>query len=312
MPIVGSTEQLLELIRKSSLLDNERLDSFLQSQASSLPNEPRPFVELLIRNGFLTPWQASQLLSGKWRKFLIAGGKYKLIDLLGVGGMGKVYLCEHKRMRRLVAVKVLPTDRIKEPTSIERFEREARAVGALDHPNIVRAFDLDQDEDLHFLVMEYVDGSTLHEIVKRHGPMAIDRACHYISQAAEGLQYAHEAAGLVHRDVKPGNLLLDRGGTIKLLDMGLARFFHDELSPPLTKRYERAAVLGTAEYLAPEQAVDSSEVDIRADIYSLGVTFYFLLAGRSPFDHGSTTEKLLWHQHKEPEPLRETTQGCAA
>src|SRR6476659_2704563 len=195
MPLVASTEQLLELIRKSSLVDTERLDAFLQSQAGALPDQPRPLAELLIKNGFLTVFQASQLLSGKWRKFLIAGGKYKLLELLGIGGMGKVYLCEHRRMRRLVAVKILPIDRLKEPTSIERFEREARAAGALDHPNIVRAFDLDQDDDLHFLVMEYVDGSTLHEIVKRQGPMAIDRACHYISQAAEGLQYAHEAAG---------------------------------------------------------------------------------------------------------------------
>src|SRR5207248_4812396 len=115
--------------------------------------------------------------------------------------------------------------------------------------------------------------------------------------------HAHEA-GWVHRDIKPGNLLLDRSGTIKILDMGLARFFHDDGTNPLTKKYEKNAVLGTADYLAPEQAVNSSDVDIRADIYSLGATFYFLLAGRSPFREGSTAEKLLWHQSREPDPLR--------
>src|SRR5262245_53065542 len=134
--------------------------------------------------------------------------------------------------------------------------------------------------------------------------MAIGRACHYISQAAEGLQHAHESAGLVPRDVKPGNLLLDRDGALKALDIGLARLFPDEWSPPLTNRYEKTAILGTAEYLAPEQVDDSSSVDIRADIYSLGITFYFLLCGRSPFDHGSTKEKLLWHQNKQPESVR--------
>src|SRR5207247_2635245 len=127
---------------------------------------------------------AGQLLSGKWRGFLIAGGKYKLLQLLGVGGMGKVYLCEHVRMKRLVALKVLPHDQTKDEGAVERFNREAQASAALNHPNIVRAFDIDQDGPLHFLVMEYVDGSSLQEIVKKHGPLEITRACHYISQAA--------------------------------------------------------------------------------------------------------------------------------
>src|SRR5262249_23837346 len=204
--------------------------------------------------------------------------------------------------KRLVALKVLPTDKLAEPSSLERFVREARAAAALDHPNIVRAHDIDADGDLHFLVMEYVDGSSLQEIVKKFGPMDPVRTAHYIAQAAEGLQHAHEA-GWIHRDVKPGNLLLDRSGTIKILDMGLARFFHDEAGG-LTKKYEKNAVLGTADYLAPEQAVNSSDVDIRADIYSLGATLYFLLTGRGPFDQGTVAEKLIWHQMRAPEAVR--------
>ncbi len=125
-------------------------------------------------------------------------------------------------MRRRVAVKVLPTAKADDASSLERFYREARAVAALDHPNIVRAYDIDQDDKLHFLVMEHVDGASLQEIVKKTGPMDVLRACHYIRQAALGLQHAHETAGIVHRDIKPGNILVDRNGIVKVLDMGLA------------------------------------------------------------------------------------------
>src|SRR5205085_12634350 len=151
----------------------------------------------------------------------IISGKYKLMEHLGTGGMGSVYLCEHVLMRRRVALKVLPTDRVTDPVVLERFYREARAVAALDHRNIVRAYDIDRDGEMHFMVLEFVDGSSLHRIVEKFGPMDVARAVNCISQAAEGLQHAHEG-GLVHRDVKPGNLLLDRAGIIKILDLGLA------------------------------------------------------------------------------------------
>src|SRR5256714_3571791 len=168
--------------------------------------------------------------------------------------MGSVYLCEHKLMRRRVAVKVLPQAKAEDSSSLERFYREARAVAALDHPNIVRAYDIDQDDTLHFLVMEHVDGSSFQEIIRRTGPMDVLRAAHYIRQAALGLQHAHEAAGLVHRDIKPGNILVDRNGIVKVLDMGLARFFHDQ-EDNITREHDEN-VLGTADYLAPEQVLD--------------------------------------------------------
>src|SRR5262249_53413958 len=155
---------------------------------------------------------------------------------------------------------------------------------------------------LHFLVMEYVDGASLQEIIKRSGAMDILRSCHYIRQAALGLQHAHESAGIVHRDIKPGNILVDRNGIVKVLGMGLARFFHDE-EHILTKKYDEN-VLGTADYLAPEQALDSHSVDIRADIYSLGATFYFCLTGRTPFTEGTVAQKLIWHQTRQPKPIR--------
>src|SRR5579864_6828273 len=205
-------------------------------------------------------------------------------------------------MRRRAAVKVLPAAKADDPASLERFYREARAVAALDHPNIVRAYDIDQEENLHFLVMEYVDGSSLQDVVKKSGPLELSRAAHYISQAALGLQHAHEVAGLVHRDIKPGNLIVDRSGTVKILDMGLARFFHDE-EDILTKKYDES-VLGTADYLAPEQALDSHSVDIRADIYSLGATFYFILTGSTPFSEGTVAQKLIWHQTRQPKSIQ--------
>src|SRR5262249_12043826 len=189
-----------------------------------------------------------------------------------------------------------------DPSALDRFYREARAVAALDHPNIVHAYDIDQDEQLHFLVMEYVDGASMQDIVKRVGPIEILRACHYMRQSAIGLEHAAQA-GLVHRDIKPGNILVDRTGLVKILDMGLARFFNDE-DDVLTKKYDEN-VLGTADYLAPEQAVDSHGVDIRADIYSLGATFYFLLTARTPFGEGTTAQKLIWHQTRRPRPISE-------
>jgi serine/threonine protein kinase len=301
MPSPATSAEFLDLVRKSGVLDEKRLDPHLEKlrAANALPNEPGKLAGILVRDGLLTHFQAEQLMLGKWRRFTI--GKYKVLERLGSGGMGSVYLCEHKLMRRRVAVKVLPTAKASDPSALERFYREARAVAALDHPNIVHAYDIDQDENLHFLVMEYVDGASLQEIIKKTGPMDPGRAAHYLRQAAVGLHHAH-AAGLVHRDIKPGNILVDRTGIVKVLDMGLARFFNDE-EDILTKKYDEN-VLGTADYLAPEQALDSHGVDIRADIYSLGATFYFVLTGRTPFSEGTVAQKLIWHQTRQPKPIR--------
>jgi serine/threonine protein kinase len=303
MPAPSTTEEFLDLVRKSGVVEDKRLDAYLVRlrAAGPVPPEPAKAAGLLIRDGILTHFQAEQVLQGKWRRFTI--GKYKVLERLGAGGMGSVYLCEHKLMRRRVAVKVLPTAKADDPSSLERFQREARCVAALDHINIVRAYDIDQDDKLHFLVMEFVDGSSLQEIIKKFGPMSVERAAHYMYQSALGLQHAHEKAGLVHRDIKPGNILVDRTGTVKILDMGLARFFHDE-EDILTKKYDEN-VLGTADYLAPEQALDSHGVDIRADIYSLGATFYFCLTGRTPFTEGTVAQKLIWHQTRQPKPIRQ-------
>jgi eukaryotic-like serine/threonine-protein kinase len=297
MPAPSSFDGLLDLIRKSGLVDQPALDAHADSlrTAGSFPSEPSKLAGTLVQDGFLTVFQAEQLLQGKWRRFSI--GKYKVLERIGSGSMGSVYLCKHHAINRVVAVKVLPTSRTADPASVERFYREARALATLTHANIVRAYDIDQDGDLRFIVMEYVDGSSLHHLVAQFGRMDPVRAAHYIAEAAAGLQHIHEN-GIVHRDIEPANIPVDRSGVVKVLDMGLARFFHDE-DDILTKKYDEC-VLGTADYLAPEQALDSHSVDIRADIYSLGATFYYCLTGRPPIEDSADHEELLWRRTRPP------------
>ncbi len=305
MPVVTTFEKFVEITRKSNLIEEARFNPFYESyMASGGDPNPAPFATKLVREGLLSTFQAKQLLQGRWRRFII-NNKYKVLEMLGQGGMGAVYLCEHMMMRRLVALKVLPEDKLSLPGSLERFQREARAVATLDHPNIVHAYDMDRDDNgMHFMVMEYVDGISLELLItKFYKNVGIDpvRAAHYIAQAAMGLQHAFEC-GWLHRDIKPANLLLDRQGVLKLLDLGLSRLFVGD-EEELTRKYDGNTVLGTADYIAPEQALNVSSVDIRADIYGLGATFYFLLAGRPPFDKGTITQKLMYHQTREPDAL---------
>jgi tRNA A-37 threonylcarbamoyl transferase component Bud32 len=303
MSVPSSVEELLQLIRKSGMVDEQKLGAYLQKRqfARGLPGDPRQFADGMVRDGVLTHFQSEQFLLGKWRGFTI--GKFKLLERVGVGGMGQVFLCEHMFMRKRVAVKVLPPAKADQPAALGRFYREARAAGGLDHPNIVRTHDIDQDGNLHFIVMDYVDGPNLLDVVKKFGPMDLRRAASYARQAALGLDCAFRNH-LIHRDIKPGNILIDRKGTAKILDMGLARFLNDA-ADQLTVKYDDKVVLGTADYVAPEQVANSHSVDIRADIYALGATLYFLLAGHPPFPVGSVSQKLLWHRTKDPTPIRQ-------
>ena len=203
--------------------------------------------------------------------------------------MGEVFKARHPKLGRVVALKLIRKERLDNPAAVRRFHREVQAAAQLEHPHIVRAYDADEAGDLHYFVMEYVEGTDLARLVKRDGPLTVDRACDYVRQAALGLQHAYER-GMVHRDIKPANLLLTaKGDVVKVLDMGLARLDRPEkdagASSTLT---QEGAVMGTPDYIAPEQARDSHTVDIRADLYSLGCTLYFLLAGRVPFPGGTS------------------------
>jgi serine/threonine protein kinase len=314
MSVPTTVEELVQLIRKSGMVDESKLNSYLHRRqvGRGLPPDPREAADAMVADGLLTVFQSEQFLLGKWRGFTV--GKYKLLERVGVGGMGQVFLCEHLYMKRRVAVKVLPPAKAEQPAALGRFYREARAAGSLEHPNIVRTHDIDQDGNLHYIVMEYVDGTNLLDLVKKYGPLDLGRATHYTHQIALGLDFAFRS-GIIHRDIKPGNILIDRHGTAKLLDMGLARFYQDQ-TDMLTVKYDDKIVLGTADYVAPEQVANSHAVDVRADIYALGASLYFLLAGHPPFPTGTVSQKLLWHRTKDPTPIRqirpEVPEGLAA
>jgi serine/threonine-protein kinase len=297
-----NVETLVDLLQRSGLVEKDRLDACVaqikQENDGQLPGDVDLVARRFVTDNLITQWQCDRLLEGKHRGFFL--GRYKLLGQVGSGGMSQVYLGEHVLMQRRVAIKVLPRQRVNDTSYLARFHREARAAAALDHPNIVRAYDVDNDGDIHYMVMEYVDGRDLQQLVKRNGRMDYARAADYIRQAAEGLSHAH-AHGLIHRDVKPANLLVDPKNVVKVLDLGLARFTDDE-NASLTVQYDEN-VLGTADYLSPEQAVDSHGVDARADIYSLGCTMYFLFTGHPPFSEGTLPQRLMAHQKQQPPPI---------
>jgi hypothetical protein len=231
---------------------------------------------------------------------LVDHPRYEVLRPLGAGGMGQVFLARHRLMDRMVALKVLRPSLLANPASIERFRTEVRAAAQLLHPNIVTAFDADQAGDLHFLAMEYVEGTTLERVMEHHGPVAPSQAREWVRQVALGLQCAHQR-GMFHRDLKPGNVIRTAGGSVKVLDFGLARFGSEQR--PSQTETPSGAVIGTPAYMAPQQALDPRTADGRADLYSLGCSWYFLLTGQPPFPEGTLLQQLLAHQDKAPVPL---------
>jgi serine/threonine protein kinase len=299
-----STDKFLDLLRRSGLVEKDTLDQAIAKIEREVGRslDGPALADKLVEARLITPWHREKLVEGKYKGFLALSGKYKLLGHIGSGGMSTVYLAEHSKMQRLVAMKLLPKKRVNDSSYLARFYREAQAAAKLDHKNIVRVYDIDHEEDNHFLVMEYVEGRDLQTYSKDVGQLDYDIAADFIRQAAEGLDHAHQA-GLIHRDIKPSNLLVDQRGLVKVLDMGLARWEDDKVAS-LTIAHEEN-VLGTADYLAPEQAKDSHTVDKRADIYSLGCTLYFLLTGHAPFPEGTLAQRILKHQTEMPKSIYE-------
>ncbi len=298
-----SAPVLLETLREYRLLDEEQIDQLVLEvrahgfDADSLAGE-------LCRRGLLTYFQSAQLLACKGAD-LVLGANYVLLDKLGEGGMGAVYKARHRITRGERAVKLIRSEYLTSKDAVQRFFQEAQAAEKLSHPNIIRAYDAGEDRGRCYFVMEYVEGEDLAKLVRQRGPLPVGEACEYVRQAAMGLQHAFER-GLVHRDIKPSNLLLARDeGRIKILDLGLARLRESTLpgandSNPLTPM---GVMMGTPDFMAPEQAEDSRAVDIRADLYALGGTLYQLLSGSVPFPGGTLVEKLQRHSHEMPVPL---------
>lgn len=299
-----SEKKFVEIVEKSKLVSKDRLrpllDELERKHGGKLPADADLIAKHLIAAGAITEWHCNKLLDGKYKGFHL--GKYKLLDHLGAGGMSNVYLAEHTLMGRRQAIKVLPKNRVDDSSYLARFYREGKAIARLNHRNIVRVYDIDSEGATHYLVMEYVEGRDLQSIVESRGLPEFDAVADYMIQSAAGLQHAHDY-GLVHRDVKPANLLVDPEGVVKILDMGLALFSNDELSSLTIAHNEN--VLGTADYLAPEQALNSHDVTASADIYGLGCTMYFLLTGHPPFPEGTLAQRIAMHQTRMPKDIRQ-------
>ncbi len=323
MPI-ETVDDLLNIIQRVGLFGPDQLEEVAQ-QVVPHYSDAISLADFLIEMDWLTEFQVQTLFDGNPSDLVL--GPYQLLSRLGEGGVSTVFKAWDSERGRVVALKVLRQDVISTREAIRQFNRELQAVTRLSHPNIIKTHDAAQLDNLHYFAMEFVEGTDLLKFVDQSGPLPVDQACDYIRQVAQGLQHAHQL-GLVHRDIKPANLFLinppvqgkqlapgmtpPRRGpdpVVKILDWGLARIKPAEgESLDLHAYYlesEKGQLIGTADYVAPEQARDPSLVDTRADIYSLGCTFYYLLTGNPPFPGKTLMQKLMMHQEAEPPSVLE-------
>jgi serine/threonine-protein kinase len=302
-----SREEFLHAVSESGLLSDIDVRAVLDAEAGV--SDVQTLARRLVHTRRLTPFQVDAILKGKAAELCI--GSYIVLDRIGAGGMGTVFKARHRRMHRLVALKILPRETADQVAFAQRFQREIEIIARLSHPNIVMAFDAGESASGLYLVMEFVDGRDLGTEVIQGGAFSTATAMDCILQAARGLAYAHEH-GIVHRDVKPANLLRDAAGVVKVADLGLARPSSPEMDPASASLTQAGVILGTAAYMAPEQALDSATVDQRVDIYSLGCTLFYLLTGRAPYSARSTLALLLEHRDAPIPSLHEVRRDVPA
>lgn len=300
-------EQAVNELVRLGIVNKDEITSAFESHAEAKELEDRDALgDFLEQIGLLTAYQA-RVMRDKLSEDLVMDN-YLIMDRLGEGGMGKVFKARHKRMRRIVAIKVLNPEIQENPDHLQRFQREVESLAKLNHPNVIQAYDADIGKFGSYLVLEFVEGSDLDRIVRKNGPLPVNQAVDSIIQSAKALQYVHDQ-GMVHRDIKPQNLMLDRHGNVKVADLGLVRLVDHEKSggqEPQAGLTAEFTIAGTLEFMAPEQAEDTSKVDHRADIYSLGCSLYFILAGKDVYTGKTVIDKLIAHREKPIPSLAES------
>lgn len=298
----------LRTLRLSRLITSDVLDTALEAAPPSARASARSLAEHLIVIGELTHYQTEKLLAGRWRGLVV--GEYHILAPLGRGGMGTVYLAKSLAkpavppypLFPLVALKVLPPKRAREDErTLLRFRREMELGKHLDHPNITRTLDAGEQNGLHYIAMEYVPGQSLKQLISSGGPLPVGEAARIFADVAAGLEHAHQK-GLIHRDLKPSNIMVTPEGQAKLLDLGLALLVDEALPEDIAIVGGEGYILGTMDYIAPEQSTDATNVGPRSDLYSLGCSIYHAVCGMPPFPGGTSKQKMQWHRTESPPP----------
>jgi serine/threonine-protein kinase len=298
--------KLLRAILRSELIDPEQLKAVVSDVPDAVRGDADALAEHLVRTGKLSRYQSRKLLKGLWRGLFV--GPYQVLGPIGKGGTGKVYLARDRRAGGLVALKVLPPHRVRERERLlARFRREMDICQRVAHPDLARTFETGEDQGVHYIAMEYFPGRSLSRVVAAEGPLAPQRAARLLAQVAQAVDHAHRQ-GIIHRDLKPGNVQVTPDDQAKVLDLGLALVRGEELTDAVLLGGKKR-VVGTMDYISPEQSADSTRVDARSDIYSLGCTLYFMLAGRPPFPGGDNQDKIRRQRSEEPSPLPELRPG---
>jgi serine/threonine protein kinase len=296
----AAVEGFLKNVLRSGLLDRKQLQLALRGIARERRGDIRAVADHLVHGGHLSRFQARKILKGKWRGLIL--GPYQVLALIGRGGMGTVFLARDSRTNELLALKVLPRSSA-EKRQRARFRREMKISRQVDHPHLASTYSSGKIEDIYYIAMEYIPGKSLQRLVAAEGPLDVPRAARLLSEVAAGLDHAH-GQGLIHRDLKPSNIMITPKDHAKVLDLGLALIEGEDVADVRVVG-GRGYIVGTMDYIAPEQTANSAAVDRRADIYSLGCTLYFAITGRPPFPGGTSKEKIQRQRQEEPESLLE-------